>query len=61
VTLKDPISVFGGGQGVHVEDVSAKDLDCSSVLLQKPVIQRAMLFVRSVLSGTDLLSAITMA
>ncbi len=41
--------------------VSAKDLDCSSVLLQKSVIHRAMLFVRSVLSGTELLSAMTMA
>jgi len=40
--------------------VSAKDLDCSSVLLKKPVIRRAMLFVRSVLSATDLLSAMTM-
>lgn len=41
--------------------VSAKDLDRSSVLLQKPVIRGAMLFARSVLAGTALLSATTIA
>lgn len=38
-----------------------KDLDCSFFLLQKPVIRRAMLFARSVLAGTELLSARTIA
>ncbi len=41
--------------------VSAKDLDCSSVLLQRPVIHRAMIFARSVVAGTELLSATTIA
>jgi len=53
--------VIGRACAARKNRVSAKDLDCSSVLLQKPVIRRAMLFAWSILAGTELLSATTIA